>query len=352
MKILHIADERWDSGLTHYAVALAQAQKNAGHQVWVMAKPGSPAETQCRASKLPVVQGSWSDLFRLRGWAAIQRIQILNAHTGTGHALALGVAWGRPMAVVRTRGDVRPPKRTLLARAVQSRTHAVIAAADFLRRQCAEAFPETVSHIAVVPGGVDPGQFPVTPLPEKKTIGILGRLDPVKGHADFLKAASIVAQKYPDAHFLVAGGEANVSRRELEEQARGLGLQNVSFLGRVPDAAAFMASCRLGVIASRGSEAVSRALLEWMASGRTVVATRVGCIPEVVQDMVTGLLCEPANPQDMAEKILWALSEPGRTEQMAGGARAWVEKRFTMNQMVQRTDRIYEQALSHLASGH
>jgi glycosyltransferase involved in cell wall biosynthesis len=176
-------------------------------------------------------------------------------------------------------------------------------------------------------------------------IGLVARLDPVKGHEDFLQAAARFQQEFPTATYLCAGGEANLSIEQLKNMARQYRVEEkCSFLGRRNDIAHLMQSCTLGVISSIGSETVSRAALEWMAAGRPVVASTVGCLPEMVQDGITGRLIPPNNPEELARALL----ELGRDKSLrakmgrAGWERAWRE--FSLGKLVSSTLRVYHES--------
>ena len=101
----------------------------------------------------------------------------------------------------------------------------------------------------------------------------------------------------------------------------------------------------MGVISSVGSEAVSRVALEWMAAGRPVVATRVGCLPEIVKDGQSGLLVDPRNASALAQAIGNLLRNRQRLEGMATAARGRVEEYFALNAFADQTLDVYGAAL-------
>jgi glycosyltransferase involved in cell wall biosynthesis len=178
---------------------------------------------------------------------------------------------------------------------------------------------------------------------------MVARLDPVKGHKDFLEAAALLKLQYPEAQFVFAGGEANLRISDLKNQSRKLGLgDSCSFLGWRTDVCDIMRSCHIGVISSVGSEAVSRAALEWMAAGRPVVATRIGCLPELVRDGVTGRLVEPGKPDQMAEALIKLAKD--QELRLRKGQAAWERARreFGIEQLVSATLRVYRESLSNL----
>jgi glycosyltransferase involved in cell wall biosynthesis len=346
MNILELHDEPWDSGLAHYALTLAEGLKKRGHRVHFWAAPGSFAAAQARRAGLLTreVRRPWLSLPSLRREVKALGVQLLNAHTGSAHSLAAALAAGTPAAVVRTRGDTRPPAGHALAQALAARTSLFIAANSRIRGEIIGAFPgarvETVFQGLERPLGACP------PLPAEPRIGLLGRLDPVKGHSSWLRACAGLRGQFPSARFICAGHGSPERLQELRAQARKLGLGgSVEFLGRVQDALSFIASCRIGVVASTGSEAVSRAALEWMSLGRPVIATTVGCLPDLVDDGETGLLVPPGDAEAMGRMLARLLAAPAMTARLGGQGRVRFERRFDLSGFSARTESLYARAL-------
>jgi glycosyltransferase involved in cell wall biosynthesis len=109
-----------------------------------------------------------------------------------------------------------------------------------------------------------------------------------------------------------------------------------------------LARCRVGVVASVGSEAVSRAALEWMAAGRPVVASRVGCLPDLVIEGETGFLVPPANPRALAQALARFLQEPGLAERMGAAGRRRFDEKFSLGRFADETESLYAQVLDNL----
>jgi glycosyltransferase involved in cell wall biosynthesis len=86
-----------------------------------------------------------------------------------------------------------------------------------------------------------------------------------------------------------------------------------------------------------------------MAAGKPVVATRVGGVPEVVVDGVTGLLVPPRNPEALADAILRLLRDPDLMRQMGQAGQERVRRHFSVEQMVRRTEVLYEELLRQKA---
>lgn len=348
MNIVHLEDEPWDSGIAHYAVTLAAEQARRGHQVAFWGLKDSPVLKQAAAAGLPTRGWSegplgWAEIPGLRRALAKLGPAVLNAHTGSSHALAL-MTVPKGAAVIRTRGDARPAQATSLTRWSAGRTASFIAANSSISTQLGEAFPG--ARVRLVPQGIE-GPEEDAPMPGPPFVGMLARLDPVKGHGVLIEAAQILKASFPALRARCAGEGQLLERLRWQLKPQGVD-DVVSFLGRVPDKWIFMSGCRLGVVPSTGSEAVSRAALEWMAAGRPVVASRVGGLPDLVEDGVTGVLVPPGDAPALAAALKSLLDDPDRAEAMGRKARERWEETFSLGPFYQRTREAYEEAINAL----
>jgi len=347
MRLVQLHDEDWDSGIAHYAVTLAAALRSRGHDVQFWSRAGSYSAAQGRTAGLEVreISGSWTSLPELRAELGRRGTQLINAHTGSAHSLAAALAAGTEIKVVRTRGDTRPPKRHFLAQALARRTDAYIAANRHLRDGLLEAFPD--ARVELVFQGIAPLGAPA-PLPVgSATVGILGRLDPVKGHVILMEAAAQLSRNFSSAAYLAAGTGKPDRLVELNAKVLSLGLEGCfEFLGQVADVAAFINRCSVGVVASNGSEAVSRAALEWMQLGRPVVATHVGCLPDIVEEGRTGLLIPPNDAQAMAKALTRLFCDPKEAAEMGRRGRERFEKCFSLERFAEETENVYKSVLA------
>lgn len=170
-------------------------------------------------------------------------------------------------------------------------------------------------------------------------------LRPEKGIADLLTAAETVVAEKPNTLFLVVGEGAE--RQTLLERTAEKGLQKfVRFTGSRSDVHRLMAAGDVVVAPSAWQEPAGLVVIEGMAAGRPVVATRVGGIPEYVEDGVTGILVEAHAPQQFAGALLRLLNAPAEAEAMGRAGRARVEARFSMERWVHDTERVYETVLT------
>ncbi len=343
LNILHILDERWDSGLTAYGLAAARSLQDRGHRVRVAARPGAPAFAAAQNLGIPVF--ALPSPIGLRGLVLRDAVDVVNAHTGAGHTRGFLATRFTRAALVRTRAETRRlalrPGQGFLFR----RTDGVIAASRVLGGDYENAFPFLRGRLRVVP----PGVAPTAPAPEPAgpvRVGLLARLDPVKGHRYFIEAAALLKDRFPTAEFLAAGEEKNTRFRELREAAARRGLADrLRFLGRVPDAVEFIRSCHIGVVASVDSEAVSRAALEWMAQGRPLVATTVGALPEIILTGDNGYLVPPKSAPELARALGALLEDPVLRYGMGEKARRTVESRFSMGRLGEDTEAVFADAL-------
>ena len=168
----------------------------------------------------------------------------------------------------------------------------------------------------------------------------VARLDAQKGVAYLLDAAAEV----PDAIFVIAG--EGPERATLEARASALGIAHrVRFLGHRRDVPPLLAIADLFVLPSLW-EGLPLSVLEAMAAGVPVVATRIGGTDELVRDGETGTLAPPENGPALAEAIRAALYDRERVLRMAAAARALVEREHSSAVMVSATSALYEELLA------
>ncbi len=165
---------------------------------------------------------------------------------------------------------------------------------------------------------------------DETVIGIVARLEPVKGHDILFQAFCKVLTGYPRCRLLVVG---DGSRREaLEVETRRLGIAgNVTFLGARRDIAQILSHLDLQVLSSR-EEGLPVSILEGMAAGLPLVATAVGSIPEVIVSGENGLLVQPENVEELAEALTRLVREPELRARYGAAAHNTITSRFNFAQ--------------------
>jgi sugar transferase (PEP-CTERM/EpsH1 system associated) len=174
--------------------------------------------------------------------------------------------------------------------------------------------------------------------PEQVVVGTVGRLDPVKDHVGLLKAFSQLPHDSPTLLLIVGDGPC---RKDLEAAVDALGLrQRVWLLGERNDVPALLSAMDVFVLCSVG-EGISNTILEAMATGLPVVATRVGGNPELVTDGRTGFLVDARSPAALATSLRRYLDEPALLAQHGRAARDHAEAEFSLERMVAGYERLY-----------
>lgn len=176
-----------------------------------------------------------------------------------------------------------------------------------------------------------------------RLVGFVGRLVPEKGGEPLLHAARKVLAARPRTGFIFAGD--GPSRSDWTALAGELGISaNVVFAGVCKDMPGLYAALDLVVLPSL-VEAMPMCLLEALAAGRPVIATRVGSVPKVVLPGLTGLLLEPGDVLGLAGAILRLLGDPNLARLLAEQGRAHVAQHFSAERMAAVYFGMYQQAL-------
>ncbi len=229
----------------------------------------------------------------------------------------------------------------------------VIVANEMMARYMRDNFGVPLTRMMIVPRGVDLKKFGYIPPEERKgnkfRIGMISRFTPLKGHLDFLKAASYVYRRMPNLEIMLMGEKSSAKEeyiKRIELSIRHLMLGKiVEFVDSDKDVADVLKELDVLVSANREQEAFGRAIIEAQARGVPVVATRVGGVVENVEDGVTGLLCEPSDPSDMAEKIMRYAKEPALVKNITQKARENVDKKYSLDEVMKHTLDTYSQVL-------
>jgi glycosyltransferase involved in cell wall biosynthesis len=304
LRILHIDSEREMRGGQWQALYLMQGLAALGYEQELLAPAGSALLDAAAARRLSAGPMSVSAVAR-----NARRFDIVHAHTARAHAVAAPFAGGR---LVVARRVAFPLRRSAVSRWKYGRAAHYIAVSQFVRD-------------ALMQGGVPAEKVTVVydgvPLPAAWTSGGGGRLTLALDSADPLKGRDVVER---------AGAIAGV---------------RVQFSQDLP---ADLADAGLFVYITE-SEGLGSAALLASAHGVPVVASRVGGLPEAVEDGVTGLLTT-GDPAEVAAAMLRILNDRTLAAQMGVAGRARVEQHFTIEAMVRGTAAVYEKV--HACSKH
>jgi glycosyltransferase involved in cell wall biosynthesis len=318
LRILQAVETLDVGGVERLAIQLAEAEQQRGHACSILCvfHEGAMAQ-EARGRGIQVYAldkkrgPSPASLLRLVQLFSKLRPDVVHTHnSGIHHYAAVAARLAAVPVVVNTRHS--PPVAALMKRerhykwAMRLTDTAVFVSEPTRKAVLATlAMPEFKSGMILngIPTGLYRGGrrwAPGAQMP-RITFGTVGRLEPVKGHDILIEAFAQVLKVMPDARLRIIGGGPlagylkEVCQRHMVEHA-------VSLEGptRTPQDVYRELDC---FVISSHSEGLPLALLEAMASGLPVIATRVGGIPSVVNDEV-GLLCEPGDARSLAEAML------------------------------------------------
>jgi len=269
-------------------------------------------------------------------------------------ALAVRLSRRRPALIVaqHSLSSASPGPASLAARLTRPLADRIVAVSGAVRDRLAARGTRS-DRLVLIPNGVDTERFRPREGSEIRRelgfgsevllVGAAGRLSPVKGLDFLLRALAQVHQAGVAVGAVIAGEGPEHGR--LEALAAELGLsEHVRFLGFRRDLEAIYPALDVFVLSSI-REASPMALLEAMACGTAVVASRVGGIPEILEDGRSGLLFERTSPAALAEVLERIAAEPELREELGRGARQHVEANFGLDAVVRRHEELYRSVL-------
>ncbi len=179
-------------------------------------------------------------------------------------------------------------------------------------------------------------------------VGLFGQMLPHKGHETLIAAAPAIRARVPGTQFVFVGAlenppyEAHLRERIAAADLTGAFL----FTGWRNDVPHVMRAMDVSVVATTTAEPAALSLMETMAMGRPIVATRTGGTPEIVDDGVTGLLFPPGDAGMLAAHVGGLLDDAERRQRMGAAGRARVEREFTVERHVDGMLDLYARAVA------
>lgn len=242
-----------------------------------------------------------------------------------------------------------------IERILAKRTTRIIGLTEAERMDHLERGVGEDKKFAVIPSGIDLEDFrqwvgvrghrpPGFDMPQDAiVIGSVGWLTKVKGHRTLIEAIARLKPRFPLVHLVMVGGGDLLG--ELAALATQFGIENsVTFLGERQDIPECLAGMDIFVLPSL-NEGMGRALIEAMAAGRPVIASRVGGIPAVVRHRDTGMLVPPGDVRALEGAVSEFLIRPIWAKEVGGKATEAIGSRFSSKEMVRAIEVVYEEAL-------
>lgn len=376
IRILHVIASSERGGAERIMTAALEALDRRAFEAWVACDGDGPMLEEYRRVSSGVTM---LDLRRVVNPATVlalaavmRRLRVHVVHTQMWTADLLGglaaCAAGVPVRVATVQGGYfqvvaeqgwpRLRKRLLsrVYRAAYRPFHRVVAVSRDLADDLVERTGVRVdrSRISVVHNALDWARvqravgLPAPAVPgigNRPVVTVVANFVPMKGHRWLVEAMPRVLARHAEATFVLVGEGRD--RPAVEEQVRALGLASrVRFAGSRGDALALLAASDVVVLPSVAAEGLPVVILEALALGRPVVATRVGGIPEIVEDGSTGLLVAPRDSAALAVAIDRALTDRAAALHMAVRGQDLVRARFSIDGMTRRLESLYRELLA------
>lgn len=366
LRVLHVINRLAPGGTE---VVLINLMRHLNQEIFdhrICALRGFHAEWVRRENltgKVYELGGKWHRRhFPLRGLVRIMkkyRPSIVHSRNwGSIEAILAARLAGVPVAIHSEHGyevDMLtglPLRRRLLRRGLYAMADAVFTVTRELRDFHVKQTWLPPERIRVIYNGVDSSRFaPRSKIrqrmrqqlglpPEAFVLGTVGRMEPIKDQHTLLHATELLLRRGVNARVLLVGGGSAFPELQRYAAASSELSGRVIFLGLSQDVADLLNVMDAFVLPSL-KEGMSNTLLEAMASGLPVLATRVGGNPELVEDGRSGWLFAPGNAEQLAEQLTLLADNLGARNLLAAGARRRALERFGLDRMVQEYENLY-----------
>lgn len=347
LNVLHVDTERGWRGGERQTLWLARELARRGHGSVVAARGGEPLFERATAEGLTVVgcnPATEIDPFAalaLRRAIHEHRVDLVHAHTAHAVAVAALATLGTRIPFVVARRVDFKLSNNWGTRLKYARASKFIAVSEAIARVLERSGIDR-SRISVVPDGVDVHRI-VSPAPRDDR-PLIVQVSALVGHKDplnFVRAIARVRDSVPNVRALLVGD--GPLRGDAQQEATRLGLAgNIEVTGFRGDADGLIAAADVVCLSSR-EEGMGSVLLDAMAFGRPIAATRAGGIPEVVGD--SGLLVPVEDPVALGDALVRLLEDRALAAQLAEKGRVRVPA-FSVERMTDRTIEVYERVLA------
>lgn len=356
------------------AVRTAEKLDRSRYRLTVVTLRGEgPLNERYERAGIPVVRFPIHSLYslatirqarRLADYFRREHVSVVHCHDQYSNFFStLSARLAGVPVVVTSKRWLHWPMRYRITNAIGFRAATrVLANSPLVARSLREDDRVDADRIVVVPNFVDDSGFIAPPasviaewrreleLPSDSTVvGIIASLQAIKDHATLVRAIAQLAPTWPRLRLVIVGEGSLLA--DLRQLAQQLGIAHiVRFAGLRPQTPSFHFLFDISALSSV-SEGFPNSLVEAMAAGRPIVATRVGGVPDAVRDGENGILVAPGDPTAFASAIATLLADPERAARMghAGSVRARAE--FAAPVVVGALEALYDQLLSTYRPG-
>lgn len=207
--------------------------------------------------------------------------------------------------------------------------------------------------VSVIHYGIEPERFSQSQsdlkqkwaLEDKLVIGAIGRLEPRKGHDCLLHAMAELKKIVPGVSLVIAGHDPWGYGKELQSLIDRLDLRKeVRLVGFQSDIAAFLSAIDVFAFATQ-SEGFGQVVIEAMAAGKPVVASKIAPLTEIIREGETGLLVSRDDPRAIANAVAWLFTHPEQAQEMGKHGQERVYNHFSAGKMAEKTRLLYDDVL-------
>jgi glycosyltransferase involved in cell wall biosynthesis len=351
LKILHIDPEKNWGGGEAQVVGLLTYLAEKGHQNTLVTHPRGRLFDHCRNLKiktLPLVIRNDLDvrpIASLRRLIRQEKYDIVHLHTKRAHALSLWLPrkMHNPKYVVTRRMDYPQTRSWYTRHLYNRRVDGVVAISRTIFDLLVSAGVDS-ERIRLIHSGIDAQRFEMPPSESSSSqdvpvVGIVAALEERKGHRFLLEAAARLKERGSRVKYVLAGdGSLRAELKAMTERLNLIG--DVKFFDFISDTPVFLSNIDIFVLPSL-HEGLGVAVLEAMAAGKAVVASRVGGLAELVVDSVTGVLVPPRDADSLATAIARLITDKSLARQMGLKGSERVREHFTLEQMAIKNEAYY-----------
>ena len=356
-RILHSESSRGWGGQEVRVFAELEWMRAHGHWVALAAHPDSQIAKRARDAGMMFYAVRTHkallpfEVARLAAWLLANRVEVVNTHSSNDGWLAGLAARLAGCRLIRSRHiEVDYPNRFVSGLAYRTLPHHVITTSQRIADRLVAELAVPRARVDCVATGTDLTRFDPAQegtlrrelglTPDVALVGMISVLRSWKGHHTLLDAAELLLKQGRKIHFAIAGeGPMRLDLPGRIEQPALKG--HVTLLGHRTDVPNLLASMDVLVLPSYAHEGIPQIILQAQAMARPIVATRIGGIPEVVEDDVTGLLVEPKDAQALATKIATLLDDRTLADRLRHAGRAQIEAKYSLDAMGERLLGLY-----------
>lgn len=328
-----------------------------GHRVILATRSHAKLAAKSRAAGIEVIELPFAGKFDLRTILPLARrirqdnIEIVSTHSGTDSWVGAFAARLGKATLVRTR-HLNIPLRRHWYNFVHFMARRIVSCGETMRRNLIDNCGFPAGQIVSIPTGIDFPAFVAqcSRASTRQQLGLnesafvvlmVGVIRAVKRHEVALRAFAQFLPSCPDAVLLLAGEGPMMG--DMQKLAAELGIENsVRFLGHREDVPDLFGTADCALLTSR-SEGVPQAVTQGLGCGLPTIATRVGGVPELIEDGKTGILVEAGDVEAIAAALRKFVADPAFARQLGDAGQAHVFQHFSREAMLDATEKLYRE---------